>query len=603
MNSIVDIKIPIFSFGFNITDIMKYVKLQLFNTDRCSAKFGKVLEPFKVRGITAGNCPIYQLGRMIQPVLHGCLRNEDGPFRFIGKRHNEEDINNVYAGTVFVTESNRKFPDSWEDFDKKPIGACWGSKTFFVAGDYKNATDNMHPILPKTYVEALAEFTDIHCDWVSVLKKTLAGHKLYYPELPEWYSKIIASDPDCNWIKVKYDVFRGYRLEVEQIHGQLMGSPCSFPVLNIVNAAMFWVGCEEFYRYSMKWTDVLNEFRPLFNGDDISFISNSDHYRIWKEVCAGCGLSLSPGKNYCTRDFVNINSTNFRANLIQVDNMFVVTSLKESFVVNAGLLKGQSKVLLDERDEGKIPDTGLGPICDQLKELMRVASGEQRERIIEVFQYNMMKKLKQSSRSWRLPRHLGGLGLPFGTVNYSQLEVALQQLENYQDVGDHRTKGEFVFQANEYWKSIKESLPEGIKIQTPCVLIADTEDPTKDFHELPCLSMSFMTDRDYDPGNYNGKKKKGPKRPNPERKFLRLKRKFNFKDPKSLVRREQASIDDDVLITNLEQTFLSGSGSNKRLRVDVCIPRVEIFDVVKEEFSLCCRGNTLDLNSNFPTSF
>jgi len=605
VNSVVDIKIPIFSFGFNIVDIMKYIKIQLFNTERCTAKFAKVLEPFKVRGITASNASIYQLGRMIQPVLHGALRREDGPFRFIGKRHNDTDINSVYAGVHFYTEEERIA--HMRDVRLPPTGVSYYSKTFFVAGDYKNATDNMHPDLPKKFIDSLEKFTDLSVDWIKVLRLTLGGHEITYEDLPEFYYRFMESLPLDSPLREFYKDFKTYKLSVLQRWGQLMGSPTSFPVLNLVNAAMFWVGCEEFYGRSLRWDRVLNEFRPLFNGDDISFISNRSHYDIWKEVCAGCGLSLSPGKNYCTREFVNINSTSFMAKLMKVNNVYVVESLSEGFLVNAGLLKGQAKVLADQREINVIPEGGLGPVCDQLNELIRVASIDQRERTLEVFSMNMLKKLQKSSRSWRLPRHLGGLGLPFGSVNHSQLEIALRQFREYRDLSDRKKKGEFTWQANEYWKSIRESLPDSIDIRTPCVLISGMDDPLKDYFDLPCLSTSFMTDEDFVEGMYDSKlkkqqkkstKEKKGKRKNPEGKFLREKRKFNFNSPTNLIKKEGADPNDEVLITCLSQTSLSGSGSNKRLRVDVCIPRIELQDVIRDEMILCQRENFDNLVCN-----
>jgi len=152
-------------------------------------------------------------------------------------------------------------------------------------------------------------------------------------------------------------------------------------------------------------------------------------------------------------------------------------------------------------------------------------------------------------------------------------------------------------QSNEYWTCLKESMPDGVDIRTPCVLIEGEDDPTKDYFELPCLSMSFMSDEDYVPGKYDtstdpNQKKKRRTDQNPEIKFLRLKRKFKFEDPKSLIVKEDASPLDDILIAGLCQTRLSGSGSNKKIRVDVCIPRIELSELIQEEVSRSCIENT-----------
>jgi len=572
----VDIKIPIFSFGFNINDMRKMLMERLYTTTKCRARFAKVLEPFKVRGITASDCYVYQFGRMIQPVLHKYLRDPDGPFRFIGKRHNEDDINKVYKGVVFHTEEQRIQDPLCFNYDK------WNYKTFFVAGDYKSATDNMEPSLPEQFITSLCAWSNLSDEWKRVLKLTLGSHIIEYPRIDALYK----------------DLMEKYLLEVDQKWGQLMGSPTSFPILNIVNAAMFWVSVEFQLGIEVSWFEVLKEFRPLFNGDDISFVSNKDHYQIWKDVCTGCGLALSPGKNYCSQHFVNINSTDYTAELLENGDFKVVGSLKESFLVNAGLLRGQGKVLLDERDlrdgqiprtnifgdEEEIPETGLSPTVDKLFECIRTADAEQRRRTLEVFFEHMSVRLSKSNRSWLLPRHLGGLGLPFGSVNESQFEVALQQLKDYKDLSDYKHKGEFVTQSNEYWRALRESLPESVDIRMPMVYHGYQDDPLLDYHELPCLSMCFLSDGTIPDKWKEEPNKKNKKRKNrhPEYRFIKIKRKFRMNNPSNVIdHKNTTQRDKELILTTLLETKLSSGGSKKEVRVDVCIPRVEFSDIME----------------------
>jgi hypothetical protein len=446
-----EIRVPLYTVGFNLQHTQEILENYLYNVTYPEADFHKVLEPFKVRGITASDPYIYQLGRLIQKPLHSALRGENGPFRFIGKRHNVDDIKKVYEGTVFRKEEFENLLSLW-DGQKK--GKIWNRlralKTYFVAGDYKSATDNMHPSLPRYFIKYLMRWTGLENSlWHRVLEKTLGTHKIKYGDLDD--------------------------LEIDTIWGQLMGSPTSFPVLNLVNAAMFWQSVEVFERRTFTWNKVLKEYRPLFNGDDISFISNPLHYSLWEQVCTGCGLSLSPGKNYCTERFVNINSTNYSATLSLVYGTsfkgqtlhfeeLKVVDFEQMFVVNSGLVKGQAKVQADSRRPKKETlsselDETLMSVCDQLEECIVSALEDEKLRIYEVFHYHLKDRLEKSKRSWRLPRIFGGFGLPFGDQpSRNSLKVALKQLSDYKDLSDQKEKWLFNEYAQEYLNSIISNL-------------------------------------------------------------------------------------------------------------------------------------------------
>jgi len=471
--------IPIFSFGFSIEDIReelnKNIKDRIENHIRTSCRYSMVLEPFKVRGVTMGEGDVYQMGRLIQPVLHGQLRNEKGPFRFIGKRHNDADINDVYSGSVLTTDNH-----FWNLCLNRGILGTRHIRTFLVAGDYKNATDNMHPDLPYTFVQTLKEqksFTEL---WIKVLELTLSGHIIDYSQISSGKTGLdFTFNPE-------------YQERIIQEWGQLMGSPTSFPVLNIVNAAMFWAACEIYENRSRTWKQILRDYRPLFNGDDISFLSNPLHYKTWEVLCASCGLSLSAGKNYCSSEFVNINSTNYFGEKTQIsEHFFILKNFKELFVVNPGLIKGQSKVLGGSGEQLE----SLGSTCDQLEECVRVANDEQKTRCYEVFMHHMRDKLKQSKRPWTLPRMFGGLGLPFGNKpTLPQYMLAMSQFEKYRDLTDDSLKKENDRLAEEYLAQVLEQLNiEAVKgtivrndDKTNCQSDVETN------YQSPSLSTSFL---------------------------------------------------------------------------------------------------------------
>jgi len=480
--------IPLFSFGFSIRDIREKlnnnITYRILSNQRTACRYSMVLEPFKVRGVTMGNAETYQMGRLIQPVLHGQIRDEKGPFRFIGKRHNDDDINDVYDGTILHTQNYFNYVRLFEDFSMDKEFSDKDSRdvrTFLVAGDYKNATDNMHPDLPYTFIEALRENKSFSDLWLNVLELTLNGH-------------IIDYEPICNGhTGLDFAEFPEFKMKIIQEWGQLMGSPTSFPILCIVNASMLWAACEIYENRPLSWNQVLTRYRPLFNGDDISFSSNPLHYDTWAVLCAACGLSLSPGKNYCSSEFVNINSTNYFAEEIieYEDGSYRLGKFKELFVVNAGLIKGQSKVLGDSGDYVN----SLGSTCDQLEECIRVADNIQKTRCYQVFEYHMRDKLKSSKRPWTLPRLFGGLGLPFGEKpSLPQYLTALSQFEKYRDLTDDSLQKINDRQANDYWRQICSL--HNIEVIKPTLVRDDVktsncnQEPT--LYENPSLTPSFL---------------------------------------------------------------------------------------------------------------
>jgi hypothetical protein len=579
----VNVRVPIFSFGFNIYEIRKKLVEETARVEKCEAQFHSVLEPFKLRGITASDANVYHLGRLLQPIFHGMLRDENGPFRFIGKSNNEEDIRKVYCGSVLYSELDRDLWDMYHfrvmesmlyggPYEDAPFaeGCNKWSKTFFVAGDFKAATDNMDPRFPKLFVDCLRRYTDLSPAWIRVADLTLGSHFINYPPIPVVYST----------------QFPEYKKRVEQEWGQLMGSPLSFIILCLTNAAMLWQASEIMNERPLKWWKFVKEYRPLFNGDDVSFLSNEDHYKIWKNVCTGCGLSLSPGKNYCTDEFVNINSTTYRTTIVEWNGRRTVVDLTETFRLNAGLIKGQSKVLNDTRLGGKITPEGLSPVCDQLNVCIRTAPEDAKERALEVFKTYLLPRLNKSHKSWCLPRHLGGLGLPFGSVNRSQMEIALQQLyKGYKDLSDDKVVGQFQEMAFEYWRCIRASFPEGVHIQMPVVLQKGVmNDPLEKYYDLPSLAFCFITDEEryqyfieqerIEKLQQEGKKVRKAQAKHPEHKFLKLKRKYNPNNPKNILPLDR-SVEDEELIQSLKDTYLIKGGSNKRIRVDVCRTSIE----------------------------
>jgi len=552
---------PVFSFGCNIHEVRQLMLDQVWNYSTLECQFHRVLEPFKMRGITAGNAEIYHLGRLLQPILHRYIRDEYGPFRFIGKTHNVEDMRSVYLGSLIYDESYRLLTDK-------------SLKTFIVAGDYKSATDNMDPELPKAFIRAMGKYTNLKPVWIRVLELTLGPHIIHYGSLP-----LLAKNKKFAHEGLVRPEYLKYEEEWQECltsnWGQLMGSPTSFPVLCLVNAAMFWASVEIFEKRKLSWGEVVRQYRPLFNGDDISFLSNIEHYRIWEDVCTGCGLALSPGKNYITDKFININSTCFLAGYEKVSSHCKrMTKVEQAFIPNAGLLKGQAKVLLDTRSDSnsKILKESLAPTCDQLTECLKNATQEQAERCVSVFFHELGPKLKKSKRSWILPKFLGGLGLPFGGANEAQLSVAASLVEDYKDIGDAKFSALFTRQANDYWSQILDQLKRnstGLQERRTKVLFPEDTDYTDEIlYEAPSLTTMFITHidathakNDFPEGLVQYKT------PDPEEPYV----KYRNSIKKRKCPWDTKSTHDDV-ISRLCQTRLSRSGLTRECYLDVSRP-------------------------------
>jgi hypothetical protein len=407
---------------FLTSDLMDILSEKVFEKKPVS-EYSQILEPFKVRSVTTGDVWLHQAGRMIQPWLHGKLRNEKGPFRFIGKRHNIDDIKDVYLGTILFSE------EKWSKMDPKDK---INSFTHFLAGDYKNATDGMDPMIPTTFINSIAFQTNIDLMYVTVLKKTLQKYQINYGTQIERLMEEITSLDRANGIP-EFE-----RDSIEQLWGQLMGSPTSFPVLCLANAACFLAAACIYEGRILSWGSVVKKYRPLINGDDISSLTNPDHYQIWKKVCSVAGLEPSIGKNYVTRLFININSTTYVCKENEDrPGKFRIWDIEELFVLNCGLIKGQAKVIEDTRKElnnkndgkqtkkSRTKEDSLSPLCAQLQESIRVADKDERNAALRTFLSYNEDKLKKSKRSFTLPLWAGGLGLP---IEREFTERELQQL-------------------------------------------------------------------------------------------------------------------------------------------------------------------------------
>jgi hypothetical protein len=181
--------------------------------------------------------------------------------------------------------------------DDKSWALCFGKRgdllpgQFYVSGDYKGATDNLDPRLSEYAWEQICEVVRGPCGrplketlYGRLGLKALTGHSLFYEETGD----------DAN-----YEHYHSDKTYCNQQWGQLMGSPISFPILCIVNAAASLAALDRPFN---KTTQM------KVNGDDIAFICNKEEYELWKYYTRDAGLEFSVGKNYVSTEFLLMNS-------------------------------------------------------------------------------------------------------------------------------------------------------------------------------------------------------------------------------------------------------------------------------------------------------
>jgi hypothetical protein len=197
----------------------------------------------------------------------------------------------------------------------------------------------------------------------------------------------------------------GHKVEgVPQCWGQLMGSPVSFPILCVVNAAVI--------RFAMEISEdrviPLSECTALVNGDDGLVRSGPQFLPVWKDVAALCGLEPSQGKVYSSPTYLNINSTSF------------VTrgpSIVHVPYVNMGLLKGLKRAGVQKQgvtDLFDTPEYQFSSLGAKHHQLIESCPPRLRLAVHKSFVRENYSVLSSTSLPWFVPESSGGVGLkPF----------------------------------------------------------------------------------------------------------------------------------------------------------------------------------------------
>jgi hypothetical protein len=211
---------------------------------------------------------------------------------------------------------------------EKIVTRYWDVGRKFLSGDYKAATNELSSFASMVLAEA---WFKNYPEYLTVLKKSLFSSELLFDKAslgvpglmpPKKVPKELrrsrdreiydafCNDQECPTFWQEDEALMNNQIEAslpecgEMNNGQLMGHPCSFPILCAVNAAVCRMSLEKVWdrRFS------LDDIPLLVNGDDCLLIGPNDLLPVWRELTSECGLIESVGKSYFSDRFAMINS-------------------------------------------------------------------------------------------------------------------------------------------------------------------------------------------------------------------------------------------------------------------------------------------------------
>jgi hypothetical protein len=212
---------------------------------------------------------------------------------------------------------------------------------------------------------------------------------------------------------------------IRHIDGQPMGHPLSFPILCLVNLAVYQTALSRWRAVSIlppstiaKYARIM-ERNVLVNGDDMLFRGPREFYDIFILCAADAGLKISLGKNYLSPHTCMINSQLFRVISGEVRK---IGYLNQRLTFGFGVKKGESNAtpVQISRAINKMVHECPWSACTIPLSLSR-------------FSHLQGKSgLPGFVPNWYLPVHLGGYGIDICfapnslTVTKRQREVAAQ---------------------------------------------------------------------------------------------------------------------------------------------------------------------------------
>jgi len=291
-----------------------------------------ILEPFKARIITKPSLGQSCFMQPLQKRLWTALRNVPGGyFALIG-----EPLQRSHLWSV--------------------VSQCSDQTKKLVSADFKAATDNAHSDASRAVLDPCLAELDVGIMSEIRVQRSMCSSKIsrHRPNGDE-LSPYPRDSPYSQF-------FTGGELpEFRMQNGQLMGHNVSFPILCMLNYCALHCSWEEYLGRRVKFGRIPP---ALFNGDDALFACDDRLYRIWERNVKAIGLSPSVGKNFVSRDFLQINSELY---LVRYGTRF--TDLAEGVSTLPG--EGPIKALWPEEsyvsDLRKVPYVNFGMLTCRKK--------------------------------------------------------------------------------------------------------------------------------------------------------------------------------------------------------------------------------------------
>lgn len=434
-----------------ITEEFSYFLRYTAMTESPKVKLIALKEALKVRVISKGPPITYYALKPLQKLLHGAMRKTKF-FRYVGMPVSAESLYEIIG----------------------PLN----DRQQYVSGDYKDATNNMHPLLGSLTVNAICDYLNLDSfdsNLRPLMHKALTGHQIenplrdfrvrytlaedkskFIPELKEiykfYYKEDIHKDITDYDIELHYQPFKektslneflylslnsflkDYEggdsdedLFATQLNGQLMGSPMSFIVLCIVNGALI----RAVDHLCTGRDKNLQDIPATFNGDDFVYKTTSRGYKCWQALTYFTGMEESVGKTFFSREFLNMNSREY---------LFLEDHFVEVPFINLGLIYGFKRSQVQGKDEGI--DYSMS---QRITEALLTAPIFARRKLYDYFLNYNIESLRSVRLPWFVPAQFGGLGLPVLLFN--------GDIYNWEQLGFPSTLSEFKKKINMQWHS------------------------------------------------------------------------------------------------------------------------------------------------------
>jgi len=269
--------------------------------------------------------------------------------------------------------------------------------------DYTAATDYLERRITYVALEALppSKYRDL-----ALL--SLRGGKVVYKDVSADRTRLlgVGSKEPC--------------LELDGSNGQLMGSPLSFPLLCLINLAV--------YEHTIdKWFQIANELgikfdnqerfklrwkrNVIINGDDLLCKGDSLFAVLHEKFAREAGLRYSAGKNYISLDTAMINSQLFY--LKKDGSMARAAYLNQRILMKGGGGGGESL---------RTP-MAMAVAYNKMAGLCRWTSCF----LPEIMSHFDNWSFNSFVPNWYLPTHLGGYGVNLELANDGEVKITRTQ--------------------------------------------------------------------------------------------------------------------------------------------------------------------------------